>query len=61
LLTLQGSNCTACSGPGSTEKLIYMQLDDVKNLLKEKIDLKYIKEWSVKLGIDKLLQGVINE
>ena len=38
-----------------------MQLDDVKNLLKEKIDLKYIKEWSVKLEIDKLLQGVINE
>jgi lipopolysaccharide/colanic/teichoic acid biosynthesis glycosyltransferase len=26
-----------------------------------KIDLKYIKEWSVKLEIDKLLQGVINE
>jgi hypothetical protein len=25
-------------------------LDDVKNLLKEKIDLKYIKEWSVKLA-----------
>ena len=38
-----------------------MQLDDVKNLLKEKIDLKYIKEWSVKLEIDKLLQGVISE
>jgi hypothetical protein len=38
-----------------------MQLDDVKNLLKEKIDLKYIKEWSVKLEIDKLLQGAINE
>ena len=38
-----------------------IQLDDVKNLLKEKIDLKYIKEWSVKLEIDKLLQGVINE
>jgi len=38
-----------------------IQLDDVKNLLKEKFDLKYIKEWSVKLDIDKLLQGVINE
>jgi hypothetical protein len=38
-----------------------MQLADVKNLLKEKIDLKYIEGWSAKLEIDKLLQGVINE
>ena len=38
-----------------------MQMDDVKNLMKEKVDLNYIKEWSVKLKIDKFLQGIINE
>jgi len=36
-------------------------IDDVRNLLKEKADLNYIKFWSAKLGIDKLLNGVLNE
>ncbi|MBM3707585.1 MAG: nucleotidyltransferase family protein [Actinobacteria bacterium] len=38
-----------------------VQLNDVKNLLKESTDINYIKFWSAKLGIDKLLSGVLNE
>lgn len=38
-----------------------LQFDDVKNLLKENADLSYIKQWSAKLGIEKLLNEVINE
>ena len=38
-----------------------MQLNDVKNLLKENTDLNYIKDWAAKLGVGKLLREVINE
>ena len=38
-----------------------MQLNDVKNLLKEEVDLEYIKEWSKKLQIHGILEELINE
>jgi hypothetical protein len=38
-----------------------IQLNDVKNLLKEEINLEYIKEWSKKLQIHSILEEIINE
>jgi hypothetical protein len=33
----------------------------VKNLLKEEVDLEYIKEWLKKMQIYDILEGIINE
>jgi len=38
-----------------------MQLNDVKNLLKEEVDLEYIKEWLKKLQMYGILEEIINE
>ena len=38
-----------------------IQLNDVKNLLKEEVDLEYIKEWLKKMQIYDILEGIINE
>jgi len=38
-----------------------IQLKDVKNLIREKVDLKYIKKWASCLQIESLLEEVLNE
>ncbi|MCL4378692.1 MAG: hypothetical protein M1409_10035 [Actinobacteria bacterium] len=38
-----------------------MQLNDVKNLLKEEVDLEYIKEWSKKLQIYNIFEEILHQ
>jgi hypothetical protein len=35
-----------------------VQMEDISNLMQEKTDKDYLKKWSEKLGIDKLLEEI---
>ena len=45
----------------SKDNHLQTQLNDVKNLLKEEVDIKYIKKWAKRLQIYDILEEIINE